>query len=112
MRGLLIIGSIYVIAIFFYHLTINHDKLKKYPYSCNMVYLKGKQDIFKKSTVKHKKEENIKIVDQENEIIKSQLLTNIYDDKMDSTDLGTYSSITRISNGNNDNYRFSSDNFV
>jgi hypothetical protein len=95
---------------FFYHLTINYDKTKEYPYSCNMVYLKGKEDIFKRSSIEQKKEENRKIIDQENETVKSQLLNNIYDNQPETTDLGTYSSITRISN--NDNYNFSSDNFV
>ena len=76
-----------------------------------MIYIKEKEDVFKRSSILQKKMEHDKIVKQENELKRSDLLNNLYDKKPETFDMGIYSSIKRVSQ-NNDNYDFSSDNFV
>ena len=103
--------SIGILSIVVYNITLNYDKSKNYPYSCNVIYIKEKEDVFKRSSILQKKKENDKIIKQENEIKRSDLLNNLYDKKPETFDMGIYSSIKRVSQSN-DNYDFSSDNFV
>ena len=109
MKGLLTFLCISFISLFFYHLTMINNRNKKYPHACNMIYLKGKEDIFEYSNVKQHIEENNKMIKQKNE--NSELLKNILDKKSVISDMGTYSRIQRISQDNGE-YNFSSDNFV
>jgi preprotein translocase subunit YajC len=109
MKGLLTFLCICFISLFFYNIIIISNKKKKYPYSCDMIYLKGKEDVFEFSNVKQHIEENDKISKQKNK--NSELLKNILDKKSVISDMGTYSRVTRISQ-NNSEYNFSSDNFV
>lgn len=111
MKGLLTFLCISFISLFFYHLTMINNRNKKYPHACNMIYLKGKEDVFEYSNVKHKKEENSKIKARKNKE-ERELLNNILDKNSRFTaDMGIYSNVRRISQ-NDSEYNFSSDNFV
>ena len=49
MRGILIFVSIGILSMVTYHITLNYDRSKQYPNSCNIIYIKEKDDIFKGS---------------------------------------------------------------